>query len=409
MQPHRSFSTKQFSNNNMNATIQSTTETTSNCCSHLPLHHRIRYNLSSNIIEIKKSKRRQRPNDHEKFLRRQALVNLTTRFATASTAPTKELPARVELLGFLRVPKTGSTALLSWAESASHHGPHYQCLLGPRNNNNHSSLPSTLFQKDHYLECPHRVYEKTVAFWSDELIPMLAQMNNNNDNKNKEKQQQGDREFGLRLFTILRDPFDRLVSYFYYARKIYPNWSWSSTTRQNALILADDLEGWMELLATEESHSFHLPYQRGALMETDDWDLATQWIRPQHSQEQPSPNSRPHVFVVIQECFEASVWLLTETFPEYFDWDATRKYLEETEQQQQRTRHQTNSHGERHQSPHSEARNQVDLGALRERAKAWFINDFVFYQAAKEQFQKRLIASHVDPAIVNSCLQKMGS
>ena len=397
MQSRQSSFTKNNSTSITNISIQTTTDTPNNHHhSNLPLLHRMRYNLTSHTINITRSKRRHRLNNHKGFLQRQTLVNQSTRVANLDAAPTREPTARVELLGFLRVPKTGSTAILAWAEIASHHGPHYNCFLGPHNNSNHSSLPSSLFQKDRYLDCPHRVYEKTVAFWSDDLIPTLAHFKHKKHNNNNE-QHQGEWEFGLRLFTILRDPFHRLVSYFHYARKIYPQWSSSLTARQNASMLANDLEGWMELLATEPRRSFHLPYQRGALMETDDWDLATHWIQPQAQQEQLSSNSRPHIFVVIQECFEASVWLLAETFPAYFESDATRKYLADTEQQQ------------RNVSPQSNATDKVDMGVLRERAKAWFVNDFTFYQTGVDQFKKRLVTSQVDPAIVSGCLQKLGS
>jgi hypothetical protein len=344
----------------------------------LPLLHQVRYNAHTKSQPWTPSTSNLAKMNYEELLRRQKFVNQTIVGTTRTTTKHRRRPG-LELLGFLRIPKTGSTSLLSWAVNASHQGPHYQCFFGPRNKIIKSSPQLLFHQQQNYLYCPHRVYEKTVDFWANEVLPKLV------GNRTRT------RTFGLRLFTIIRDPFDRLVSYFYYARRIYPHWSSSSTSRQNEAILANDIERWMELLATEESPSFHLPYQRGALIETTNWDLATSWIL----QEGDTP--APRVLVVIQECFEASLLLLTETFPDYFDTEATKAHL--TAEQRQR-------HNAKNQSQQVET---SSLATLRERAKGWFANDFDFYQTATVQFRNRLITSNVDPAIADDCLQKIGS
>jgi len=377
----------------------------------------------------RQSKEYQRQTEQDEIRQRLTMVEETTRtdgLGTELSHPTTPM----ELLGFIRISKTASTSLLTWAANVSHNGPHYQCFLGPMasaadgtaNTASSSSslrLPSQ-FHESHFLDCAHRVYERTVSIWNNIIIPqlMLSTTTNtttttttSNDNNYRREDRMQPARFGLRLFTIVRDQFDRLVSYFHFARKIYPTWSYASTKLQNEAILNNDLEKWMELLATEEQRSFHLPYQKGALIESKDWDLATQWIQPKIKTNQTTmiPANRPkktstttttipaNIFVVLLECFEASVWLQTETFPNYFDAEATERYLNiDPETRNRNTKYKP--------SKESEA-----LPLIRRKAKVWFAKDFDFYEAAMQQFKQRLLTSRVDPHLVQSCLEKLDS
>lgn len=344
------------------------------------LVHTIRYNPAPKKKEDlwkpswtppQKKKNKTTADKHAEQMRRLHFVNETMTTAIATNG--KPGP---ELLGFLRIPKTGSTSLLTWAANASHSGPHYSCFLGPR-----EQLLPDVFHKGHFLDCPHRVYEKTVTEWASKVLPKIVDTRDGGDYSSPPRKQ----DFQLRLFTIVRDPFERLVSYFQYVRRIYPTWSFAATPLQNATILADDLDGWLNLLATEDSRAFHLPYQKGALMETDDWDLATRRIGG------GGDEALSNVLVVIQECFEASVWLLTEMFPDYFDSKATAIYLQaEQERHNSKSRYQQVGQEQHHK--------------LRQQAKTWFAKDFRFYETAKDQFKVRLVHSKVDREVVDSCL-----
>ncbi len=277
----------------------------------------------------------------------------------------------LEMLGFLRIPKTGSTSILKWAEHATRKGPHYDCFFGPR----HFDFPPTFFHKKNFLDCPHRTYERTVFQWAHSILPTLVR----DPNKFTQK-------FSLQMFTIVRDPFDRLVSYFHYVRRIYPAWSHMSTPEQNVTILANNLTAWMELLATQPPKAFHLPYQKSAMMDVD-FSLATRAIQG------PSPR----VYTVIQQCFEASVLLLCEAFPRFFSLEATLKFLNSS-----KTQHNTKSRFQSQQL--QEDWNQTQL---REKAKLWFEKDFQFYDAVVEQFRSQLMASQVDRHIVQDCLERL--
>ena len=299
-------------------------------------------------------------------------------FLTASdnAPPATTRHAKIPLLGFLRIPKTGSTSLLAWAAVASRRGPHFECFLGSKTTDSKHNLFPESFYRQHYLHCPHRTYETTVWHWARRVLPNLIQ----------ESVDSGPKTFSLQFFTILRDPFDRLVSYFQYVQRIYPTWSHVSTPEQNATILANNLSGWMELLAAQGSEAFHLPYQKSAMTEAD-WGAATDDL---------SVTDEPkRVLVVLQECFEASIWLLTETFPEFFAANETQAFLRSAG-----TRYNTKS---RFQTRN----NQRELLQLRQRAQVWFADDFRFYEAAVTQFQARLAASHVDSEVVQECFRTL--
>ena len=141
----------------------------------------------------------------------------------------------------------------------------------------------------------------------------------------------------------------------------------------------------MELLATEPSKAFHLPYQKNALIEAN-FSIATRLIQ----------GSSPRVFTVIQECFEASVMLLSETYPDFFSASGTMTFLNSSETQQNaKSRFQT--------------RNQKELCRLRDHAEMWFADDFTFYKAAVEQFRGRLERSSLDRAVVDQCFRTLDS
>lgn len=300
-----------------------------------------------------------------------------------NTAHPVKTDKSMSMLGFLRVPKTGSTSVLTWAAAARKMGSHFECFFGSLDQN--SELPSPFFEQ-HLLDCPHRTYEDTVLEWAVDVLPKVIDGEPHHNGVSTKGQEQRrrrtrPRDFSLRIFTMLRDPFDRLVSYFQYVHRIYPVWSYMSTPEQNATILANNMTGWMHLLATQPSKAFHLPYQKDAMIEAN-FSIATELIQ----------GSSPRVFTVIQECFEASVLLLTETFPEFFSASATQSFLNSSN-----TKHNTKSR--------FQTRDQEGLCRLRQMAEIWFADDFQFYDTALEQFRHRLARSSVDSKVIQDCFR----
>lgn len=296
----------------------------------------------------------------------------------------------VQMLGFIRIPKTGSTAMLTWAEHATRRGPYWSCFFGAPHHDiftDSDRVSGGLYWNgSNVLDCPHRTYEATVMNWATTVLPQLNfhPTNITAATPSFTVTQRQRQQVSLQLFTILRDPFDRLVSYFHYVRRIYPAWSYVSTPEQNETILANNLSGWMELLATQPPKAFHLPYQKGAMIDIEDFSGALKVIQ--------SPT--PRVYTVIQECFEASILLLTEKFPQFFSVQATTNFLNSSKT--------TQNHKGRFQKV-----DQDTLTKLKERAKVWFAADFEFYQEAVLQFRDQLIASNVDQTIVQECFNRL--
>lgn len=185
---------------------------------------------------------------------------------------------------------------------------------------------------------------------------------------------------------MVRDPFDRLVSLFHYVQRIYPNWSQISTPEQNATILANNMSGWMELLHMQGTKCFFVPYQKGAIFESD-FATATRLIQGQI----------PRVFTVVQECFEASLWLLTDRFPAFFERNMTEAFLNNSNNIRRNTKSRF------------QQRSSDEMAILRSKAKVWFADDFTFYEAAMMEFRKHLAASRVAKHVQDECFQVLDS
>jgi hypothetical protein len=283
-----------------------------------------------------------------------------------------------KMLAFIRIPKTGSSSLLSWVASDGR-TPHLKCVFGPLN---HKEYYPKEFNQDTLL-CPHRTYTATVLNWAKNTLPLFHPQTQQSSLQTITEEQY----YSLQCFTVVRDPYDRLVSHFYYSRRIYPNWSRMSTPQQNATILANNISGWMELLHHEGGTPYHFHYQKGMFVDKDtDLSKAVTLIQ----------GDSPRIFTVIQECLEASMLLLAERYPQFFSMDTTKRFL-----------NASNSENRQNTKSKLQKEDATELRGLRAKAKTWFEDDFNFYDTAVHQFRSHLAKSNVDQSVVQECIKKL--
>jgi hypothetical protein len=106
----------------------------------------------------------------------------------------------------------------------------------------------------------------------------------------------------------------------------------------------------------------------------------------------------PRVLTLITECFEASLFLLVDRYPQFFSTRATHAFLNASFIRNARRNTVDNDQGDAHQD---------DMHELRVKAMTWFYEDHLFYDAAVDQFRQHLTASNVEPSIVKDCKQRL--
>ena len=197
-------------------------------------------------------------------------------------AAISNLVPRTEFLGFLRISKTASTSVMNLlrhtngtlsSANAFIAKQHYskkrsglqECIFAPSNNaSNYSEHWKT---KTFHHDCPHPSYKFLKRHW----LRSLPFLNEADGPAADVAGGGGAHSYYFHPFTMIRDPFDRMVSFFYYMQWAYPHWT--TTDAQDKLILADDFVGWMETLHKEgDSGMLGVPYQFEAL--DDDLDTA---------------------------------------------------------------------------------------------------------------------------------------
>jgi hypothetical protein len=149
---------------------------------------------------------------------------------------------------------------------------------------------------------------------------------------------------------------------------------------QVSLMDKGDLWGWMESLHRIGSNDPSLPYQMHFFDETLEDALAL------------IKGHKPRILTLVQECFEASLLLLQERFPRFISPRVTQ-YIR--------------SHEQRNHVKRTELLNTSSRASLRDHAKVWFSDDFVFYDAAVKQFRRHLLSSTVNTSIVEQCFRNL--
>ncbi|KAL7525032.1 hypothetical protein ACHAWF_001178 [Thalassiosira exigua] len=165
-------------------------------------------------------------------------------------------------------------------------------------------------------------------------------------------------------FTMVRDPYDRLVSLFHYSKRDTLGHDYNDD--QLEYIKTDNLEAWIQSLA-EEDNKYEV--EQYYWLSSEGLQNATDLIS----------GYDPAIFVLINECFEASLRLLLEEFrlSDPGEGDLVAPFV------QAKKRHREGKYN----------RTKTLLGGndtLRARATEWFADDYAFYRRAVKQFQRAM-------------------
>lgn len=294
----------------------------------------------------------------------------------------KHMPSN-ELLLFARISKTSSTSIMNFLrfgdrglvsakdlmpnKSSDYTNDIYECMFVPRNEiRNNSKYP----EKNEGDDCPHVEY----LHMKEELLERFSSSNDTN-------------YLYVHPFTMVRNPFDRLVSFFYYMQWAIPEWTASEA--QDKLILSNDFPGWIEKLhqefgtdAMEKDDPLGIPYQHEALHH--EFDTAVSLIKGED----------PEVLVLISECTEASMRLLAEKKPQFFDEKAVEQFLRTSE---------AKANGSRSKN----TERPFNVTHMKDIHKRYFQRDWEFYAIAVEQFIMSLQGSNLKQSEIDECIKKL--
>ena len=206
----------------------------------------------------------------------------------------------------------------------------------------------------------------------------------------------------LYAFTLIRDPLERMVSYFHYWRRTYPSWrdccSYPGNERQ--LLLSGDLEGWLEYISKYRNGSrtglgvagrFQYQYLN------DDLDAAVETVTAMSTA--PAEAAKGHgsfrVLPLLTECFDASVYLLSSIFPDLVSREEAEAFLNDTRISHANRRRRNQPSWENGTSAEvagmEPVREEYDFEKFeRDAREKWLVSDYRFYDAAAAQFRDLL-------------------
>jgi hypothetical protein len=228
------------------------------------------------------------------------------------------------------------------------------CIFGPQPPN-HTKVKSK-------EQCAHYIYKRMQDWIHQEMT--------RNDSI-------GSIHASLETYTMVRDPFDRMQSLFYYVRK-YVNTSqwWKSlfTESHYEMIRSGDFFSWMKELAINRTKSPACRLQFEYL--DDNVDTAISML------------GSSNITVFLNECFEVSLRLMEDMYalrPGAVDafLDSNSKNLNK---------------GAYNVMPKT-------LAELRKQSKLYFPDEYKFYDAAVERFKHLMLSSKViPPLLMQECL-----
>jgi hypothetical protein len=327
------------------------------------------------------------------------------------------LPSR-EFLGFIRITKTASSSIIRFLQGAQHLRASNNFLdydefwKAYRASNaqqaGHPQAPACFFSRHDEDEslasspppkelgpwnCPHFSYSHLTMNWSKTLQFLRSQWMVPAAAADDHVQVQ------FRIFTIVRDPFDRMTSYFHFWRKIYPDWLPSTPSALLTRLIGGDLPGWMEHRANATIPSLDAAHQY--LYLSQDVNRAIRLITEGETGTTGALDGTPQrglrIVPLVSECFDASISLLVEMFPNVLEAGSERSFLNS---KSKKSNERLAPHPDLGMVPVKE----YNASALYGKAQEWFADEFRFYDAAVQQFRTLLLKSSVDPEIVKQCI-----
>lgn len=266
-------------------------------------------------------------------------------------------------LNFVRVPKAGSTSMMWFLDKFSGMqnvevprgiGAQRKTLacLFERGSEDDDEISEDYYERNNPQECSHYNYMQ-----SFQIRQSLFGT--------------GNMYWGepIQSFTLVREPFDRLRSFFgEMHRHVDVEWfKEANTPAQYAKVIEGDFISWFKLLRQESKMP---PLQFHYLSYNVDEAIAMI----------SSAHGPPQVRLFMNECYEASLRIMEKVYG--FPGEGVDEFME---------------------SPYFHARSAPDAPAeaeleLREKAKLWFPDEYKFYQAAEQEFQRQLWTYGIDTA-----------
>jgi Sulfotransferase family len=325
-----------------------------------------------------------------------------------------------DVLGVVRITKTGSTSLLSFLLASKAALTYDYALKVDRAVTSPEAgdraVPYCFYGTNpdppsvrHPVrgQCGHRTYARMVSVFARQL----AQHKENSDGgagggadasrPGPSKAHPEPLQLSLSIITMVRDPFDRMLSFFRYFREIYPDW-------------APMYKAQPQVLQTLQDGNFPAFLRELALLEDHEWTRRYQYEYFGASADEAIEVVREaRVLPLLNECFNASALLLAHQYPALFPSDqpdATHAFLASGNSHARKT---VADGGPASSMIHPDLRpmQEFDREAVRRQAQqVWLRNEYRFYDEAKTVLGRMLRqaasapGSIVDPAVVRQCL-----
>lgn len=271
-----------------------------------------------------------------------------------------------EFLGFLRISKTASTSVMEFLDGLyslnsflrteiydTNKKQVYECM--------YASIQEDTSRSDrNFGDCPHPKYKFLKNQWYKSL-PLLDVEPTNTQH----------RYYYFHPFSMVRDPFDRMVSFFYYVQENIPDWSLSE--QQDEKILADDFFGWWKVLVQENMETDFLSFLYMYEAFDDDLDTAIELIS----------GDSPEIMITSSDCVDMSLRLMSTLKPQFFAKERVEDFL-----------HSASNHARARDM--SIPKKNFNRTLAREMHKEMFPEDWKFYNAALKQMKRTLMETKKD-------------